>query len=434
VHLESWRDLLAWTPALQFGGQAKLERFAAIARLFEQSFGPLPRLIKISGTSGKGSVAAMLEAALLEDGQSVGLFTSPHLICATERIRLDGLSIDSAELDTLTRATAPFFARILEELGPEFRPTFFEALLVLALRAFQLRGVDFAVLEVAVGGSIDVVSLLPGELAVITSIGRDHLAEIGPRLEDVAADKAGIASPGSTLLLGPAISPELLEVVRQNAAARAVEVIVADGSLIKTRSLGLRGHAMSIENDGSRLSFELPLAGAHQLGNLALVERTIALLASRGLVKSRSSIRGVAATKWPARLEFFPGQPDFLLDAAHNEPSFYALRDFIDKHKLEENLPVTDWLLLFGASEIDKALLAETILAPLFRRAYFTAGFHRAVSWDDLPPALREKGWRHFRNPSEALAELSQNEPTATVVVAGSLFLAGACRELLLRR
>lgn len=434
MQLRSWRDLLAWTPALQPGREAKLARFAATLALFETCFGPLPRILKISGTSGKGSVAAMLEAALLKDGRSVGLFTSPHLICATERIRVGGKEIASPELDDLTGATAPFFRRVVGELGADFRPTFFEALLLLALRAFQLARVDLAIVEVAIGGASDVVSLLPGDFAAITSIGNDHLAEIGPTLADVAADKAGVASPGSTLLLGPAIPADLLEVVRRSAEARGTKVIVMDAAHISGRDRGFLGHEVKVEMERESLGFELPLAGEHQLANLALVDGILAQLEQRGLIASRGCLRGVASTSWPARLEYFPGCPVFVLDAAHNELSFHALRRFLERRRPGLEPESAELLLLLGVSEVDKAQLALEILAPIFARVSFTEGFHRAVPWDDLPPALREKGWRHFEDPLEALNELKRNEAAATIVIAGSLFLAGACREILLRR
>src|SRR5204863_6669950 len=126
------------------------------------------------------------EAALLRDGQRTGLFTSPHLVSATERIRTDGAEITPAALEARTAAMA---------LGDEFRPSFFETMLLLALDEWGEGGVKVAILEVAIGGYHDVVSLIPGATSCITSVGLDHTEELGSSISAIAADKAGVASP-----------------------------------------------------------------------------------------------------------------------------------------------------------------------------------------------------------------------------------------------
>lgn len=177
-------------------------------RMYLEWYGPLPTTVKLTGTSGKGSVAAMLEAMLIADGLRVGTFTSPHLYDVTERIRLSGKNISPQALERFETESIAFFRAVQDALGPDRQPSFFEKFLILAFQAFAHHRVDVAIIEAGKGGYFDVVSQLSGAFAAITSVGFDHIDELGSTLEAIAHDKAGIASDHAHLVLGPNIQGE----------------------------------------------------------------------------------------------------------------------------------------------------------------------------------------------------------------------------------
>lgn len=385
---------------------ARLDRFEALYRRCTRDFTP-PPIVKIAGTCGKGSVGAMLEAALRADGARVGLFTSPHLVSPTERIRVDGRDIDEAALH-----------RAWESVDAE--ASFFERLLLIALRRFHEAGCRVALVEAAIGGASDVTGRLPGPLSLLSSVGLDHVAALGPTLADIARDKAGIATPGSALVLGPDLPPEAREAAERSARARGVVIEHSDSWALDAAPRGLDGFDVRVALPEGPLTFRLPLPGAFQLQNLRVVLSALAALKRMGLVDDLACIRGVERLRWPARIERFAGPPPVLIDAAHNPLAYRALADFLRTEPT--------WagpgrrVLLLGASESVKFAAAHTILGPLFDAVVGVGGFYRAVE----PRGVD----RVFGAPAAALDAL-RAELVGGVVVTGSLYLAGAVRALL---
>jgi dihydrofolate synthase/folylpolyglutamate synthase len=413
-------------------------RFAALLQRYVAHHGPLPEVVKITGTSGKGSVAAMLEAALLRDGQRTGVFTSPHLVNATERIRISGVEITPGGLAARIAAMTPFFDSAVAALGEDFRPSFFEAMLLMALDEFREHGVTVAFLEVAIGGYHDVVSLVPGAVSCITSVGLDHTEELGSTLAAIAADKAGVSTPGSTLVLGPGLDEAARHAILLDARRREVRIVETSLAGIESYSLGLEGHDITLtttqtprhcgtdasvcqsgdSGDSAPISFRLPLAGDFQVENLATAWGVQQCLHQRGTLQRLESVAGIAETHWPARLEYRPGAPAFLVDAAHNTLAFQALRRFL--LALPDRRRRT---LLLGVTDAAKHAEAVAELASVVDEVLLVEGFHRAAH---VGPA--------FASPAEAIDALRQRPDAedALVIVTGSLFLAGACRAILI--
>ncbi|HEY3495637.1 MAG TPA: cyanophycin synthetase [Polyangiaceae bacterium] len=420
-HRFDWRELSqsATKPA---SPEERRARFSALLARYDAGAGKLPALVKVTGTSGKGSVAAMLEAALIADGKRVGLFTSPHLIDVTERIRILGSDIGAEELD----AAAERVAARLDGHRPELRPSFFEVLLLLALDAFVEHRVEVAIVEVAIGGRHDVVSLLSAPLALVTSVGLDHGAELGASIAAVAADKAGIANPGTTLVLGPRLPAEALRVIRDDASRRRIRVVEASPAGLDARSLGIAG--FDVKLSGTTPHLALPLAGRFQLDNLATAATAVEVLVELGLAGSLESLSGVERVRWPGRLELVEGEPPFVLDSAHNSLAFSALAEFF--RELPERNRRT---LLFGASEPDKLVEGLRILGPHFASTYTVEGFFKSVTrehHDAIPKDIVPSP--PFSSPRQALDRLrSLNPRPELVVVTGSVYLVGACRRLL---
>ena len=171
--------------------------------------------VHVAGTSGKGSTATMIAAVLQASGLRTGLHTKPHLTDATERARVDGIPIPEAAFGDLMSELQEAAERIVFEHG---RPTYYETLLALAFLWFARSGVDVAVIEAGVGGTLDGTNVLRPQVAIITNVALDHTDILGETVEEIARDKAGIAKAGIPLVSG----------VRDPAARRVIEIACAD--------------------------------------------------------------------------------------------------------------------------------------------------------------------------------------------------------------
>ncbi|NEP12352.1 MAG: bifunctional folylpolyglutamate synthase/dihydrofolate synthase, partial [Symploca sp. SIO2C1] len=208
-------ELEEWTVSRIPGQQEKLLRFKTLLELLNISIPP-SSVIKLAGTNGKGSVGAMLEAIFLADAQKVILFTSPHLSRVTERLRVDGVEISPDVLNDAVQQLAPKLVRIVNEYGNYLLPSFFEALTLIALEYFKSYGADIIILEAGIGGYFDIVHLVPAEVSLITNVGLDHTEDLGTTFSEIATDKAGIASPNSTLVLGSDIPESALKAILED--------------------------------------------------------------------------------------------------------------------------------------------------------------------------------------------------------------------------
>lgn len=432
--MQRWQDIYTWHSPEDSYRSRRHERFARLLTAYRAHYTLCPSIIKVTGTNGKGSVCAMLEAMLLADGQSVGVFTSPHLIDPTERIRINGVDASDAQLDDTAHELAPLFDRIACEHGEEARPSFFEALLLLGLRLFGRSGARFGILEAAIGGSNDIVSLVPGAISVISSVALDHMEQLGPSVRQIAVDKSGIATHGSVLILGPRVSTAVRHVISRTVRPRDVVLRVASLDTLRSRSSGARGHDVELQLEGGVTQFTLPLPGAFQIENLATVVAVHSYLLEAGLVSEARCLAGVANTRWPGRLEFFAGRPSWLLDGAHNLEAFTALQGFIEGHFVPRGST-----LIFGTSHGEKALEALTLFGPRFDDFYLVGGFYKAASPRELVAVAGVSlsgSVEQCASPADAVELVLDRFDGCqrSIVVAGSLYLTGACRALLLKR
>lgn len=353
--------------------------------------------VHIAGTNGKGSVSAMLATMLHASGKRVGLYTSPHLCRFAERIRIGNQPIEDETL-------YPILEEVLDG-APEL--TFFEAATLTAFLAFAKSDVEIAVIEVGLGGRLDATNVLPSPLATaITRIAKDHRAQLGDSLEGIAREKAGILKPSVPVVLGP-LEAEARDAILEVAQTVRAPVVFAD---TKARSPLLDG--------------ALGLSGAHQRDNAA-----IALSLARILgVGDEAIAEGLRDVRWPGRLEKIAAEAGtFLLDCAHNPDGASSLAAALRA----ESLPPSRVALLFGAmADKDWAGMLD-LLAPLGEhRIYVSPGGREPVS----PKALAARFGGSIAESVEAgIAEArSAVGKDGLVVVAGSIFLVGEARALLL--
>lgn len=293
----------------------KLERVAAALRLCGSPQLRFPAL-HIAGTNGKGSTAALLRSMLSAAGYRVGLFTSPHLVDFRERIRLGGAYISEQEVVDGVAA----IRGCVEPAGVRLTP--FEMMTVLAFRAFARARVDVAVVEVGLGGRLDATNVLSPLVSVITGIGLDHQAYLGPTVADIAREKGGIIKPGVPVVLGrvDAESYAILSGLAQRAGSAVCawgqDFTICDDS---DGTLTYRGPAWRLA--GVRLG----LRGRFQRHNAAVALAALEAVRASLAVSADDLRRGLRAATWPGRLDVVSEHPLVVLDGAHNPQAVETL-------------------------------------------------------------------------------------------------------------
>lgn len=333
------------------------------------------RSVHIAGTKGKGSVAAMVASVLDAAGYTTGLYTSPHLTFLNERIRVDGMPISDGELVALVERLKPDVEAVHRKATYGDLTTF-EFLTALAFAYFELKGVDFQVLEVGLGGRLDATNVIQPEVCIITSISFDHTDVLGNSLPEIAAQKAGIIKPGGVVVTSPQLDEVawLIEDTCRDRGARLVRV----GGDVTWQSLDFDSDRQLFQVKGRLGGYKisLPLLGRYQLENAATAVAALEVLAERGYdISPDSIIGGLARVRWPGRFQVLGHHPLLVVDGAHNPDSARKLRQ-----SLEEYFDFDRAILVIGTS-FDKdiaGIVAE--LFHLFDKVIVTRSRHpRAV-------------------------------------------------------
>ncbi len=391
------------------------------------------RAVHIGGTNGKGSVVAMVEAALRATGHRTGRYTSPHLDKLEERFAVDGVPIASG---TLTSTVA----RVLDEVDHLRRsgrlgamPTFFEVTTAVAFELFRLARVDVGVIEVGLGGRLDATNLLEPNVCAITSIDLDHERHLGRTIESIAFEKAGIAKAGVPVVLG-GVSEEARTVIARVCGERGAPLVDAWRDVESTATLPDGYARLTVTTPvGVYPSMRLALAGEHQIGNAIVALRTLETCNASGIpVGGAEIVTGLTSVSWPARLEWLRlGSGAVLIDAAHNPAGARAVAGFVRDVGVAP-LPIV--LAVMADKDIASMLSA---LGPVASALIAT----EVRSRRGLPaPELAEAA--HARlpalpvdvcpDPDEAVQRALSRHSRA--LVAGSIFLVGPLRARLLAR
>ncbi len=289
-------------------------------------------IIHVAGTKGKGSVCALCASALQAAGYKVGLYTSPHLLDYTERVRINGEPISHEQLVVLVEGVKPAVTKI-----PKL--TTFEITTALGLLAFAKQNVDAAVVEVGLGGRLDATNIVTPKISVITSLSYDHMAVLGDTLAKIAGEKAGIIKEGVPVVSAPQ-KEEALDVLERVANERKSQfTLVGRDVSFERLSYSLDGQTLSVialsrvERSRSastqRIELKIPLLGLNQIENAAT---SYAALKASGLEISDEAIqKGFSQVKWRARFEILRQEPPVVIDSAHNRDSALRLRETLDE-------------------------------------------------------------------------------------------------------
>ncbi|MCX5865731.1 MAG: bifunctional folylpolyglutamate synthase/dihydrofolate synthase [Deltaproteobacteria bacterium] len=400
------------------------------------------RFVHVAGTNGKGSVSTTMRTILTKAGYKVGLYTSPHLSCVRERFRIGERFISE-------EAFARQASVIREALG-ERQITYFEFATALALLWFAEEQVDVAILEVGMGGRLDATNVITPLVSVITNVSMDHEQYLGNTLAAVAFEKAGVIKPGVPVVAGLA-PDESLAVVEQVCQERKAPLFLLGREFDAVRGPKGSWEYRGIDHSHSLAGLHCRLTGGYQIGNAALALAALETISETLPVSGEAIRQGLLSVSWPGRLEYFcladgkpveclaevaAGQPAslrrYLLDGAHNPAGVESLRDaLVSEFRY-------DRLILVWACMGDKDVAATlTAIAPLADRIIFTRPeSERSATPEQLTAILAEEERSKAQGAAtvnEALALAADMAHSGDLIcVAGSLYLVGAARKILL--
>jgi dihydrofolate synthase / folylpolyglutamate synthase len=384
--------------------------------------------VHVGGTSGKGSTATMIAAALQAAGKRTGLHTKPHLVSPTERARVNGIAVEPQPFADTLNAMMPAIERTAEAFG---RPTYYETLLALAFVYFATECVDVAVIEVGLGGRLDGTNVIVPEVAVITSVGYDHTDVLGDTLEAIASEKAGIAKPGVPLVVAN-VPPEALAVIERYAAQAGARLVrVAETTRVQEMpSDDPRVQAFAVVTPRTRYAIRLPLLGLFQRANAATAIAALEQL-NDALRPDRTAVEsGFERAVIAGRMELVPGHPSVVFDIAHNEEKAEHLVASLKAAFPQRHI---HFVVAIGESKDARRIIATlATLSPTFTFTSFNTQGRHAIRPHRLALIAEALGtWgRAIEDPSDALAVARRvATPDDVVVVTGSTFVVAALRE-----
>lgn len=385
--------------------------------------GEQQKIIHVAGTNGKGSVCAYSEAMLIAAGHTCGLFTSPHLQCMRERIRVQRQDIPE-------EAFVKIFSYIMErcrDYKEDYHPTFFELLFFMAMVWFEETKPEYIILETGLGGRLDTTNIVKNkEICIITKIAYDHMEYLGDTLEKIAAEKAGIIT-GKAPVIYYDHKKEISEVIREKAVstgALAVSVSEEILQIIKNHQ-NFIDFSISFEYYGE-YNIRVSSCALYQCMNAALAVYAIKYVLGKALTPKLAA-DAIEKTVWPCRMEEV--LPGIILDGAHNPDGMEALLKSLE-YRPEEKI------LLFAVvkdKEIDD-MVRRIAESGLFEQYIITAaGGARAADIGYIEKAFREKNDKNvivIKDPEQAFLYGRKIRGDRLLIVAGSLYLTGYIRSL----
>ena len=425
----NYTETLAYLDSLgKFGIHLGMERIEALLKELgnpEQKV----RTIHVTGTNGKGSVTSMITNILLVSGLKVGKFTSPHLVRYNERIEVDGKEISDQDFALVVTAVRRAVESVMAK-GTD-QPTQFEVLTAAAFLHFALQKLDYAVIEVGLGGLWDSTNVITPVVSVITNVSLDHTDRCGKTVEEIAMQKAGIIKDGVPVVTaaeGEALGPiQAMSLFKQ-----APLYIYGKAFTGQEVTSSMEGQTFTLSAGDYHSNYEVKLPGAHQILNTA-VAVVAAKLASKqdNRINELALHQGVALTKWPGRLERISQKPDVILDGAHNPAGAAVLRAALDKYYCGKKI-----CFIFGMMG-DKNI--SQVITTLFRKedTVYTVRADEGTRAAE-PEALAEQIGPQAKAMHDlaaayktALAEVGED---GLVCVCGSLYLVGTFKKMLLNQ
>lgn len=443
AQFQSYEEAVNWVTGLvSFGIRPGLKRMEMMMDLLDHPERRL-KFIHVAGTNGKGSTCAYISKVLTDCGYDVGMFTSPYIESFTSRININDKPISEAHMLELINTIKPIVDEVAQsELG---QPSMFEVVTTMALLYFtKISFPDFVVWETGLGGRLDCTNIVHPLVSVITNVGHDHMDILGDKLDQIAAEKAGIIKPGVPVV-STIEQPEAIEMIKRIAEQNKSTLYLL-GEQFNYRPL-------TSERVNQRLAFEGPFAqfedvpvsldGAHQLKNASAAIMALEVLRQyyAALVEEEYIVSGIGQTVWPGRLEMISQEPRILLDGAHNPEGAASLAESLQHTYSHQSIHFMMGML---QSKKHEAYLRHIL--PLVNTLILTEPDYgrkmEAAQLRDIAERLIEESGRQgqvnvITEPSwkAALEQLKQvTEPNDLAVVSGTLYLISDVRSWILHQ
>jgi len=395
----------------------RLDRMNSALELFDHPENNF-RSIHIAGTNGKGSTAATLHNILRFAGHRTALYTSPHLVSFTERIRINN--------EEITRDEVVSLADEIERRTAGVPLTFFEFITVMAFVYFARRQVDVAVVEVGLGGRLDATNVITPLVSVITTISKDHEAYLGPDELSIAREKGGIIKPGIPVVCGKVsekVSELLCEIARER---QSPAYFLGTNFTFSLKNEGLFDYT-GVKQHYPDLT--LALRGRHQRANAALALAALELLPERFAVSESVLRQGLQTVRWPGRFEVMLERPLVILDGAHNPEGVRAL--VVELSALRQGRKIK--LLFATMADKEWELMLRAVAQVVDELVFTRVAMERSADPNQLTEKMTEPIPRRVMQDSRlALGTLlAEAQADDIIVVAGSLYLLGEVRPML---
>jgi dihydrofolate synthase/folylpolyglutamate synthase len=370
----------------------------------------------------------MIASILQSAGYRVGLYTSPHLLSYTERIRVNSEPIPEEDWAELVETIKPHVEaeNALSDLG---QLTTFEIFTAMAFLYFQRERVDYQVLEVGLGGRLDATNVIQPQLCVITSISFDHMDVLGDTLAKIAGEKAGIIKTGAALVTAPQF-PDAMQVIERECRIRGVRLIkVGQDVTWERNSFSPEGQSFKVKGLQEEYKLRTRLLGLHQLENAANAVAAAEMLKEKGAkISSKNIVEGIWKVDWPGRLQVLRRKPWVIVDGAHNAYSMHRLGEALEEYFKYDKMKL---ILGFGADKDIEGMAAEA--AQMTGDIILVASKHpRAVKAEALAAEFEKCGVKpRIADSVKGAMALAMKEvqPNDLVCAAGSIFVIAEVME-----
>lgn len=414
----------------KFGSKLGLERTRKILEILGDPHKKI-KCIHIAGTNGKGSTTAMIANVLVNAGYKTGLYTSPFIEEFEERIQINNRNISKVDLSKVITQVSKAVEKVVE-LGYS-NPTEFEIITCAGFLYFFQEKIDFAIIEVGIGGRLDSTNVIIPILSVITSISLDHTQILGDTLDKIAYEKAGIIKEGIPVIMFPQKkqSEEVIEKTCMERNCKLIKVPNNSALYLGKENNEAITQRIKIKTTNNDYLIDLALLGKHQILNCSVAVHAIEELIVQGTTINMDNIlTGLATVKWPARLEIMNKKPLVVIDGAHNIDGIKNLTESIDMYFNYNKI-----ILILGILA-DKQVeeMIRTIVPKVSRVITVTPHSERAELSEDLKVQVEKYtiNCESIENYEDAYKKaLSYCHEDDLLLVAGSLYMAGDMRRII---
>ena len=387
------------------------------------------KLIHIAGTNGKGSTTSMITEILMGEGYKVGMYTSPFIEEFEERIQINRNNIPKESLAILMDEIKVAVDKVIE--AGYNHPTEFEIITVLMLLYFKKENIDFGVIEVGLGGTLDSTNVIKPIIQVITSISFDHTNLLGNTLEKIAREKAGIIKRGIPTVIYPQ-QEEVLKVIKNKCFEMDSELYIANNENLKFKNIVNLDKPYQLLKYNNEIDILLPLLGEHQIINLSVAMQAIEVLNNKNIIDISidNIVKSIKNVSWKGRLEVLSNNPYVVIDGAHNIQGIKTLSRNIKKYFKYENL----YLILGILADKDVEEMIK-IITPMAKKVYsVTPNSIRGELAESLKDEVSKfnKNCKAFDKYEEAYLEaLNDASEKDLILASGSLYMIGDMRKII---